>query len=145
MSTFYRSGKELSVAGYGQQEGQQSLSVLKRKGMRRCFKDGCERYEKGWDVTLNLADPQDANAARFIREGKLGRFEERVMGGLEGVLTFHFSPGECLGHQMDWQDDPVYIAGTRKTVREEWHTRLDGGARTLIAATTRKNEMAGKE
>ena len=137
--TFYRSGAELDVIGHGQQAGQQRLSVLKRDGIAPCPKTGCKRWEEGWSVTLNLNDPDDANLMRFIREGKMGRFEEERMAGLTGGVRIHFPPGQCVGHKP-WEN-PVYIVGERKTVQSEWHERLDTGARALIAAVERKNEM----
>ena len=136
---FYRSGAGLSVQGQGQEEGQQHIATLRRQGIRRCFKDGCERYEKGYDIVLDLADPADANVARYIREGKAGRYEERLL--VKGATAFHFLPGECPGHRLDWQDDPVYFVGQRKTVHDEFQERYQTGAEALVAATMRLQEM----
>lgn len=138
---FYRSGAQLPVQGRGQKEGQQLVTTLRRQGIRRCFKASCERYEKGYTVTLNLADPADANLARYIREGKAGRYEEVLLTGVEGGMQFQFPPGECPGHRLDWQDDPVYIVGERKTVHDEWHERYCKGSEALVAATSRLKEI----
>lgn len=138
---FYRAGAGLSAQGRGQQEGQQLITTLRRQGIRRCQRDGCDRDLKGYAVTLNLADPADANVARYIREGKAGRCEERLLDGVSGAVEFRFPPGECPGHRLDWQDDPVYFAGERKTVHDEWQERYQTGSEALVAATTRLREM----
>ncbi len=125
-------------------EGTQQIAALRRKGDRRpCPRAGCERYEKGWQVVLNMADPADANVARFIREGKtMRRYEEMAADGLEGVITFRFHAGQpCLGHLAGGWEEPVYVVGDRKTDHDEWHYRYEEGALALIAATTRLREM----
>jgi len=144
--TFSRAGAQLPVQGRGQEEGRQLITTLRRKGMRRCFKDGCERYEKGYTIALNLSDKADANLLRYIREGKAGRYAELPMpledGGVSPVLVqIQFPPGECPGHRLDWQDDPIYIVGERKTVHDEWQDRYRTGAEALVVATTRLKDM----
>lgn len=132
----------LSATRRGMPEGTQQLGAIRRVDDRRpCPKTGCEKYEHGWNIVLNLHDPDDANVARFIREGKTGRlYEETLLEG--GVLTLHFLAGQpCLGHLVSGWSEPVYIAGDRKTVHDEWHNRYCEGAEALVAATTRLKEI----
>lgn len=118
----------------------QKVTALKKQGKKACQKDGCERHEKGYVVTVNLADRNDANLTRYIREGKAGRCSEETLE--HGLVRFHFPPGECPGHRLGWEDElPVYFVGERKTVHDEYHERLDTGAKALVAATTRLSEM----
>lgn len=116
----------------------QLITVDRRRGLRACDKE-CERYNRGYTITLNLADPADANLARYIREGKAGRAVEVPM-LVEGAVEFQFPPGQCPGHQLSWQDDPAYFAGVRRTVHDEWHERYAVGAEALVAARTRLQE-----
>ena len=141
--TFYRSGAQLAVNGRGQPEGRQRITQLPANGLAACPRTGCQRYEKGYSVTLNLADPQDANVMRFIREGKAGRFLEALVPGVEGVRQITFPPGYCPGHRP-WEA-PVYIVGERKSTRDEWHHRYVEGGEALVKTVKRKLEMEGKE
>ena len=140
---FYRSGAQLSVQGRGQPEGRQRLTALRPVGLSACPKTGCERYEKGYTITLNLADPEDANVLRFLREGKAGRFIEEVMPGVEGLRHIVFPPGQCPGHRP-WER-PTYIVGEHKATHDEFQTRYLEGGDALVKATKRKLEMSGKE
>lgn len=136
--TFYRAGAELEVAGPGQMEGMQRVGVIRPEGYTACPKSGCPRYEKGWEIVLNMHDPEDANVARFVREGKTGcRYEETI--DETGVLKFRFPAGQCPGHRP-WEN-PKYVVGRRFTTGDEFDERLDSGARALIAATSRKQEV----
>ena len=125
-------------------EGTQQLTAIRRVADRKpCPKAGCDKYEKGWEVVLDLNNPEDANVARFIREGKTGRrYEEYLL--VKGAVAFRFLAGQpCLGHLNDGWEEPVYIAGDRKTDHDEWHYRYCEGAEGLVAATTRLKEMEG--
>ena len=136
---FYRSGEQLSVTGHGQLEGRQKIAALRPRGIMACPKSGCVRYEKGYAIVLNLADPEDANVARFVHEGKMGRYEEQILES--GVIRFWFLPGQCSGHRRGWEE-PVYIVGQRKTNHDEFHSRYIAGSEALVKATTRVKEMS---
>ena len=137
------SGRQLSVQGRGQPEGRQRITTIRPNAITACPKTGCERYEKGYSVVLNLGDPRDANVARYIREGKAGRHIEEVMPGVQGLIRMAFPPGYCPGHRP-WER-PVYIVGERKTTQDEWHHRYLEGGEALVKATKRKLEMSGEE
>ena len=140
--SYYRSGPQLSVQGRGQPEGMQKITALRRTIRLACPKSGCKRYEEGWQIVLNLADPKDANVARYIREGKLSlRYEEVLLPEIQGAVAFRFLPGQpCPGHTGDGWQEPIYIVGERKTVHDEWHERYCTGAEALVAARTRLKE-----
>ena len=140
---FYRGGPQLPVQGRGQQPGQQKITALRQAVRLPCPRTDCDKYEKGWQIVVNMADPADANVARYIREGKLKlRYEEVLL--QDKVLAFRFPPGQpCPGHQDSGWEEPIYIVGQRKTNHDEWHHRYGEGARALVKATTRKKEMEG--
>lgn len=132
------SGAQLPVNGLRQSEGRQRLTVIRPDSLVACPKTGCERYEKGYSVMLNLADPQDANVLRYVREGKAGRFVEEVM-NVERLRKITFPPGHCPGHRP-WER-PTYVVGERRTDHDEWHYRYQEGGEALVKAVKRKMEI----
>jgi hypothetical protein len=145
-TNFYRSGQQLSGQGHGQAEGMQAITAAKRQGSKPCPKDGCERWEKGYSITLDLSDEKDANLYRYIREGKAGQHKEAAL--VEGAIRIDFFPGQCTGHRLQWEDDEaIYFAGTtpagrkRRTTHDEYQERYQVGGDALIEARTRLKEM----
>jgi hypothetical protein len=128
--TFYRSGAEL-LSG-----NEQRLGALRRDVREPCPGAGCPLYENGWSIEVNLADAQDANVARFIREGKTGRRYEEVL-LMENVMQFRFYADQpCLGHKIAWRD-PVYLVGQRKATESEYKDRLGEGVEAINYGRTR--------
>lgn len=142
-STFYRGGAALPVHGRGQEPGQQRIAAVRRLVKRTCAEIGCAQHELGWTIQVDLSSPEDANVARFIREGKTRRRYAEVE-LVPGAVEFRFAAGQpCLSspHQVESWEEPAYFVGDRQTVREEWHTRFEEGGDALIAVTTRLREM----
>jgi hypothetical protein len=144
--TFYKSGAQLPTEGYGQPEGMQAITAVRRKGIVNCPKDGCPKYEKGYSIVVDMNSDADRNVARFVREGKIGRFAEELLE--HGLIRFHFPPGQCSGHRITWDDElPVYFVGQtaaghkRKTNHDEYQERFHDGSHALIKTTQRKKEM----
>jgi hypothetical protein len=124
----------------------QAITAAKRQGVKPCPKDGCERWEKGYSISLDLGDEGDASLYRYIREGKAGQYQEAPL--VDGAVRIQFPPGQCTGHKLQWEDDEaLYFAGTtaaghkRRTTHEEYQERYQVGGDALIAARTRLREM----
>jgi len=140
--TFYRSGSGLGVSLPGEPEDRQHIAAMTKRGRLPCPGSGCQAYEKGWDIDLNMADPEDANLARFIREGKAQRKYAKAL-LMPGVIRFHFLAEQpCMGHHAAmWAEDEKYVVGTRQATQDEFDYRFQAGGEALAVATQRLKEM----